>query len=214
MDTLAYVLEKYQISTWKAPMPVEIPDMDRGRLARLFGELGFREGAEIGVEEGKYSELLCKRVPGLKLHCVDPWLAYKSYREHLDQPYIDKLYDNCVQRLTPYGCDIIRKTSVEAASDIPDGSLDFVYIDGNHRFEYLVADLAAWTPKVRPGGIVSGHDWIRMSHRVNLNNNPVHVMWVLPGWTSAYRIKPWFVLGSNQREIRRDVARSWFWVQP
>lgn len=211
--TLDYILKRWDVSLWKQDMPVEITEMDRGKLASMFGELGFTKGAEIGVEEGKYSESLCKRIPNLELICVDPWLAYKSYREHLDQPYIDKLYANCRKRLAPYNCKIIRATSVDGAKEVEDESLDFVYIDGNHRFEFLVADLAAWTPKVRKEGIISGHDWIRMSHDVDMRNNPVHVMHVLPGWTKAYRIKPWFVCGSNRKEIRRDMARSWFWVK-
>jgi predicted O-methyltransferase YrrM len=49
--------------------------------------------------------------------------------------------------------------SVEAAKLIPDGSLDFVFIDALHTYEAVLEDLAAWHPKVRRDGIVAGHDY-------------------------------------------------------
>src|SRR3990167_9310002 len=54
----------------------------------------------------------------------------------------------------------IKKTSVEAAKDFPDGSLDAVYIDAEHDEENVRADIRAWRPKIKPGGILSGHDWV------------------------------------------------------
>jgi hypothetical protein len=49
--------------------------------------------------------------------------------------------------------------SHEAAPLFPDGSLDFVYLDGNHQYEGITQDLALWWPKVRAPGILAGHDW-------------------------------------------------------
>ena len=52
-------------------------------------------------------------------------------------------------------------TSEEAAPKIPDASLDFVYIDGDHSFDFVMLDLILWARKVRPGGMISGHDYYR-----------------------------------------------------
>ncbi len=49
--------------------------------------------------------------------------------------------------------------SVDVAASFDDASLDAVFIDGNHDHAAVGADLAAWTPKVRPGGLVAGHDY-------------------------------------------------------
>ncbi len=54
----------------------------------------------------------------------------------------------------------IRKTSVEAAKDFPDASLDAVYIDAEHDEDSVREDIRAWRPKIKPGGILSGHDYI------------------------------------------------------
>ena len=51
-------------------------------------------------------------------------------------------------------------TSLQAADLIDDASLDFVYIDGRHDYESVLADLESWWPKLRPGGIFAGHDYL------------------------------------------------------
>lgn len=134
---------------------------NRRDLARLFADMGFTTGAEIGVWEGAYSIELCQANPGLKLICVDPWISYpewvdrKNHRKH----NMGSIYKTACERLRPYGCDIRRGFSSEVAATIPDSSLDFVYIDGNHNYPAICEDLRLWVPKVRTGGIVSGHDY-------------------------------------------------------
>ena len=54
----------------------------------------------------------------------------------------------------------IRKSSVEAAKDFPDRSLDAVYIDAAHDEDSVREDIKTWRPKIRPGGILSGHDYV------------------------------------------------------
>lgn len=54
----------------------------------------------------------------------------------------------------------IRKTSVEAAKDFPDGSLDAVYIDAEHDEDNVRLDIKTWRKKIKPGGILSGHDFV------------------------------------------------------
>ena len=50
-------------------------------------------------------------------------------------------------------------TSLEAAPLIPDHSLDFAYVDARHDYASVLEDLEAWFPKVKPGGILAGHDY-------------------------------------------------------
>jgi hypothetical protein len=64
-------------------------------------------------------------------------------------------------RLAPFGSrsEIWRLMSVEAAERVPDGSLDFVYVDARHDYESVLEDLHAWYSKLKPGGIFAGHDY-------------------------------------------------------
>jgi len=104
----------------------------------------------------------------------------------------------------------IRKFSVDAAKEIPDGSLDFLYLDANHTLQYVIADLAAWVPKVRKGGIIAGHDFVQRSE----TDIQCHVIDAVTAWTRSYSINPWFVLGTKA-EIpgeTRDKPRSWMWI--
>ena len=69
-----------------------------------------------------------------------------------------------IQRLRRFGLHyhilIGASSSAEVVGLVRDGSLDFVYLDADHKYALVRADLAAWYPKVRPGGVVSGHDYL------------------------------------------------------
>lgn len=199
MSTLEYILKKFNIAyNKKMAMPIEIPNFGRDGMASLFSELGFKTGAEVGVETGVYSEILLKNNSGLKLYSIDPWEAYANH------------YEEAKIRLAPYNCEIIRKLSQDAVKDFADDSLDFVYIDGDHSFLNITSDIIEWSKKVKVGGIISGHDYAK--HKKYMN---IHVKQVVIAYTDAYFIKPWFVLGSYH-EIPgqiRDNSRSWMWVK-
>jgi Methyltransferase domain len=145
--TLAYV-----------PARDELPAVLRSR--RLLGR-----GVEVGVKLGKFSDFLLARWPGEKLISVDPWLAAgpDDYVDHanVSQDEHERSYRETCQRLAKYGdrSEIWRQTSLQAADQIEDGTLDFVYLDARHDYESVKEDLEAWFPKVRAGGIVAGHDY-------------------------------------------------------
>lgn len=211
MDTLQFITKKFNLDL-NQNSPIEIPNTNRETLAELFGELGFKVGAEIGTEQGMYAEVLCRFNPEVKLFCIDPWQTYQGYREHVTQTKLNDFYEITKNRLARYNFELIRKFSIDAAKDFPDNYLDFVYIDANHEYRHVVDDLSEWTPKVRKGGIVSGHDFIR---RKNNDKQLMHVVHAVIGYTESYFIKPWFVMGrKNAKEGElRDKPRSWFWIK-
>lgn len=202
VDAVLQVIGLPPAALWNATDggPVLVPHGTRDvALPAVLRAIGATRGAEIGVERGAFSEVLCAGVPGLHLTAIDAWTAYPGYREHVTQAKLDAFYAETVARLTPYGATILRGFSALAADAYEPASLDFVYIDANHTLQQVVADLAAWVPKVRPGGIIAGHDYGRASVG--------HVREAVTAWTSAYRIAPWFVLAG-------DRSPSFLWVQP
>lgn len=191
--------------------PLEIPNVGRDDLAQLFHYLDFKVGVEVGTEYGLYAETICKAAPRLKLYSVDPYRAYRGYREHKSQNKLNGIYEQAVERMMRYNHEFIRKPSVEAAPQFKDESLDFVFIDGNHSLLHVIQDLVAWVPKVRRGGIVSGHDFIRRGH----TGYAMHVIQAVTAYTDSYGIKDYYVLGSKairEGEVR-DKPRSFFWVK-
>ncbi len=197
--------------------PIEIPNVGRDDLARLFAVLNARAGAEIGVEEGLYAEVLCRHNPRAAIYAIDPWKAYEGYSEHTDDRRLQWFYEATRERLKDFdNAFVVRETSLSAATKVRDLYFDFVYIDANHTFEYFTADLAAWIPRVKSGGIIAGHDYMERTDKSNDRRFQVHVVEVLSGYTRAYGISPWFVLG--RKDIRpgevRDRPRSWMWVKP
>ena len=135
---------------------------NRIQLAEHFRDLGFKFGAEIGVFDGHYSEILLKTIPDLTLYSIDPYAVYSGYRDHRFQNSMKHAEHLAYQKLKVFPKSIIiKKFSVDAVRGFMDESLDFVFIDGNHDYPYVKEDIELWTPKVKKGGIVAGHDYYR-----------------------------------------------------
>lgn len=186
---------------------IEIPDCGRDDLPEFFREMGFKVGAEIGVEKGELTEALCRS--GLKMYAIDPWLAYEDLKVVVSQQTHDTFYEEAKKRLAPYDCTIIRKTSMEAVKDFEDGSLDFVYIDANHSFKYIAEDICEWSKKVKKGGVISGHDYGESKPFKPLFYD---VKFVVHAYAEAMKLNKWFVLG-KRFEGKRDKHRSWFLIK-
>jgi len=211
METYEYIIKKFNINVGRQ-YTVDIPEMVGSvSLVKLFAELGFTKGAEIGVDRGLFSEYMCQNIPNLHLTGVDPWTrdVFEDGNPYkLDQSYFDGCYEEAKRRLAPYNYTLIKKKSMDALADVPDNSLDFVYIDANHDFVNFSRDLDGWKHKVRPGGIVSGHDYAYYSFRkVN------HVKRALDAYAICYRMHPIFAVMYDPSGLKRDRYRSWFWVK-
>jgi hypothetical protein len=122
----------------------------------MFHSLGFKKGAEIGVKYGLYSKEICENMPDVDLKSIDPYIPGPK----VSWDEMERRFVVAKKTLEPFGITIIKKTSVQAADeDVPVGSLDFVYIDASHLFNDFMQDIILWTDRVRPFGIVSGHDY-------------------------------------------------------
>lgn len=136
---------------------------DIGRFLNARGLTG--RGAEIGVEAGAFSRQVLDAWQGRRLDLVDPWAPQPplEYEDACNVP-AERQEQNLRatrERLKPHEgrCNILRMTSLEAAAARADAALDFVYIDANHKYGHVRADLAAWWPKVKAGGLVAGSNY-------------------------------------------------------
>jgi hypothetical protein len=100
------------------------------------------------------------------------------------------------EKLDQYNARFIKAPSFEGGKLVEDNSLDFVYIDDNHEFDYVLLSLIAWVPKVKRGGIIAGHDYYRF--------RGAGVVDAVDAYTRAHQIHEWFIC--DEREV------SFFWV--
>lgn len=206
--TIEYIGNKYSVDV-SAPI-VRLTQVNRTMLASLFSELGFTTGAEIGVAEGHYSKVLLDANPNLTLHLVDPWKTYEGFYEDKN---LEKMYEMVQEKLKPYKTVYHRKKSMEAVEEFPDNSLDFVFIDAMHDFKHTAEDICEWSKKVKPGGIIFGHDYKFHKTYVQKYGNgrtklrhAIEVKIVVDAYRDARAIKPWFEIYSevNDPNFGRD----------
>jgi predicted O-methyltransferase YrrM len=120
---------------------------------------------------------------------LDPHAAYEDFKRNTS------------------GLDIaeIRASSLDAARRFEDRSLDWVFIDADHAYRAVRADIAAWAPKLRDGGLLSGHDYGRAgvtdAVRIALGDVQVeHSIWMTRG-------RPGFHPGARVRIAARKLLR-------
>ena len=144
------------------------PDQEKSRIMRwhIVGGLclqsGFRKGAEVGVSQGRFTMYLCCIMHDMEMIAVDRWEEEPGHPEGWigwdHEGNYQRFKKNCDEYF-PGRVNIIRADSVAAATQVEDGSLDFVFIDADHTYEGCLGDIDAWAPKVRKGGMISGHDY-------------------------------------------------------
>lgn len=167
-------------------------DFGRNALAKMMADLGYRRGVEIGTHRGVSAKMWCKANPEMHLTCIDPYSPYKA------RPSQDKqntYYASAVKRLKPFNATIIRDTSMNALAEFEDASIDFVFIDGDHRFDPVAMDLICWSRKVCQGGMVMLHDYFAFGQS--------GVMQAVDAYTHCHRVDPWYVT--------RDHMPTAFW---
>jgi hypothetical protein len=121
-------------------------------------------GAEVGVLRGKTLFALLDAVPNLLMYAVDQWRHLPLRTDENAETYADfdmtKLRSDVFRKAKTYRrrCTILEGDSVSMANAVTDSWLDFVFIDGDHTEAGVEADVRAWSPKIRPGGMLLGHD--------------------------------------------------------
>jgi hypothetical protein len=172
---LPHETKRDYMSRWLTDAPLS--EQTRGgviwpevHLREDFGEFLNRRGlvgaaAEIGVQRGYFSRALLDRWRGATLHLVDPWRHFPGGYQDIANVSDDEHEANmreALKHLEPHQgrYQLHRKLSQEAVGAFADASLDFVYIDANHEYQAVLDDIHAWYPKVKPGGVLAGHDYL------------------------------------------------------
>lgn len=141
---------------------------------RLTGEF-----VEVGTFKGVFAERLCAFTNLAKLYCVDPYRAYDGYLDAINGMDMEHNRSTAQARLSAHAHKVvfIRDFSVNASRGFADASLDLVYLDGNHQYDFVLGDLRAWYPKVRPGGLLCGDDAVDGDDARRDEHGNVEIVW-------------------------------------
>lgn len=155
----------------------------RNQFGGHLGDVGMAgQAVEVGTHRGEFAHVLVQEWgPGGVLWCVDPW-ENQSARYAAEQAGFlpdgagdrGKDFRVCQKRLRDYEArgrvKYLREDSEAAAKRFKDGALDFVYLDGDHSYDGVSLDLRLWWPKIGPGGILAGHDFLCPGPAANPEN--------------------------------------------
>jgi hypothetical protein len=132
----------------------------RAKFGRFLTDRGLLGHAvEVGVHQGRFAHVLLNNWKGMYTG-VDHYLSGYDPIDPAACGDREEDYRLALLALSNFGnrAYILRQASAKAAASFGTGSLDFVYLDAKHRRDDVLADLSYWWPKVKSGGVLSGHD--------------------------------------------------------
>jgi hypothetical protein len=154
--------------------------MDRYALVKNIVE-NIKDGVfvEIGTHTGEFADFILENSVNSTLYCIDPYLSYNDYDDAINFITGDQLFNDTYSKLySKYGERIkfIRKFSSDAVGDIP-SAIDFLYVDGNHRYSYVLNDLSLFYPLVKPTCYIIGDDAVDTDDTKRNENGDVLINW-------------------------------------
>jgi predicted O-methyltransferase YrrM len=120
---------------------------------------------EIGAWKGQstvyMAEEIIKSGKSLTFYTIDNFIGISGEHDMDEDVRKAILYETYLKNIEPVKTHIktIKKNSQEAYKDFEDNSIDFLFIDGDHNYKGVRADLVNWFPKVKQGGVFAGHDY-------------------------------------------------------
>lgn len=123
---------------------------------------------EIGVWKGALSKKVLKIVQPKEFHLIDPWLFQPEFKERWyggalaeDQKDMDKIYSYVLNKFKKYKNIIIHRDYSEKISEkFQNNYFDWIYLDGNHHYEFVKKDIELYLPKLKKGGYLIGDDYL------------------------------------------------------
>jgi hypothetical protein len=129
---------------------------------------------EIGTRWGESLRYLSLKFPIKKYVAIDPYEAYEEYvgdgfNKILETKSGDEIFKSTLAlgtKLLGERFTLVREYSDVAHNNVEDEGADFIFVDGNHRYPYVLEDLRNFWPKLRPGGYLCGHDFFMRSREL------------------------------------------------
>ncbi len=191
-----------------------IPDPSRhatasraGMCADLVSRHKYHAIAEIGVWKGDFAKAFLTACHGItKYWMIDPWRRLPHWNKpfNVSDEEFEAIYREALAATESHAAvrRVLRGTTAEVIDQIPDGSLDFAYIDGDHTLRGITLDLLLVWPKIRAGGAIGGDDCCPTAWQHGLAYEPTMVSPWVAYFAEAMRA-PITILPGNQFLIEK-----------
>ena len=148
--------------------------------AQFLQRAHLRTVAEIGVYRGAFAEAVLRTCDDIeRYYMVDPWKHLENWNKpaNASDEEFTTIMQDALQRteFTANRRIVLRGRVSEVIDEIPDRSLDFAYIDGDHTLRGITLDLHLVTPKIKPGGFIGGDDFVQATRQHNPRFEPTLV---------------------------------------
>jgi hypothetical protein len=151
----------------------------------------FKNGifVEIGTDRGDFAEFILENSDESNiLLCIDPYTSYSDYEDSINFVTGDNLYNTTMNRLKKFGerVKFLRNFSEEAINYIPE-NIDFLYIDGNHKYDYVMKDLILYYNKLKNKGVCICDDAVDLDENKRDLEQNIFIEW-MPGCSGKYGV--------------------------
>jgi len=183
------------------------PDFAQSRdgLLTLANALSVKSFGEVGVWKGGLAARILEGIPSIETYwMIDPWRNLDDWNKpfNVEQTKFDAVHREAMEA-TAFAEDkrrVLRGTTTEVIDEIPDGTLDMAYIDGDHTLRGITIDLMLIWPKLRPGGLLTGDDSTPTIWQHGAEFEPTLVFPFVAYFAEAMRV-PLHCFGSHQFAI-------------
>jgi Methyltransferase domain len=147
---------------------------------RILSAANVKTMVEVGVWKGDFAKQVLEQCEFIdRYYMIDPWAHLPAWNKpfNVAQEVFDDIYAEAINKTGFASAKIIvlRGSTKEVIDVIPDNSLDFAYIDGDHTLRGITIDLIKLLPKIKESGLIGGDDF---------RNNP---------WQHDFRFEPTLV---------------------
>ena len=147
---------------------------------RVIRQAGARRMVEIGVWKGDFARDILGSCASIeRYYMIDPWASLPDWNKpfNVTPQVFDEVHAEAMAK-TAFAADritVLRGRTRDVIDQIPDGSLDFAYIDGDHTLRGITIDLIRLLPKMREGGLIGGDDFINTPWQHDIRFEPTLV---------------------------------------
>lgn len=171
---------------------------------------------EVGVWKGDFAQPILQACESIECYyMVDPWANLPDWNKpfNVTKEVFKEVYEEAMRKteFADSKRNVLRGRTQEVVSKIPDDSLDFAYIDGDHTLRGITNDLIRIYPKVKEGGFIGGDDFVKNTWQHSHNFEPTLVCPFGVYFAEAMDV-PVMALGLSQFLIQKTSKLSFSFI--